>query len=160
MARIFRDLGKLAAEMRRQQRRGRRIVFVNGCFDLLHGGHASYLEEAATHGDLLVCGVNSDASVRELKGEGRPICNEEERLAVLAALRCVDYLIVFEEQTCERLLRTLRPDVHAKGTDYTVDTVPERVVSDELGIETVIAGDPKENATKAIIRKVRQGSGR
>jgi len=101
-----------------------------------------------------VVGLNSDSSVSELKGENRPVCTESERCAVLGALRCVDYVIVFSEATCENLLRTLRPDVHAKGTDYTVDDVPEKVISDELGIETVITGNPKENATKTMIGKV------
>ncbi|MBN1867414.1 adenylyltransferase/cytidyltransferase family protein [Candidatus Sumerlaeota bacterium] len=155
MADVFEDLEDLARVVRDHQSRGETVVLANGCFDLLHGGHVSYLEDAKACGDVLVVGVNSDESVRNLKGEGRPVCDEAERLTVLESMRCVDYLIVFGERTCENLLRTLRPDVHAKGTDYTAETVPERSISDELGIRTVITGDPKENATKTIIRKVK-----
>jgi rfaE bifunctional protein nucleotidyltransferase chain/domain len=160
MAKTIHDLADLAAEVRRHQSDGRRVVLANGCFDVLHGGHVSYLASARAMGDVLVVGLNSDASVRRLKGPGRPVCSQAERTTVLEALRCVDRVIVFDEQTCERLLRTLRPDVHAKGTDYTAENVPERAVSDELGIETAIAGDPKENATKTMIRKVTDESQR
>jgi rfaE bifunctional protein nucleotidyltransferase chain/domain len=156
MAKAFGDIGELARVVRGHQSRGETVVLANGCFDLVHGGHVSYLEDAKACGDVLVVGVNSDESVRGLKGQGRPVCDETERLTVLESMRCVDYLIVFGERTCENLLRTLRPDVHAKGTDYTAETVPERAISDELGIRTVITGDPKENATKAIIRKIKE----
>jgi rfaE bifunctional protein nucleotidyltransferase chain/domain len=155
MARIFNDLDQLAREVRAHQAAGRCVVLANGCFDLLHGGHVSYLEEARACGDVLVVGVNSDESVRHLKGENRPICTEAERLTVLESLRCIDYLIVFGEPMCDRLLRVLRPEVHAKGTDYTAENVPERAISDELGIRTVITGAPKENATKTMIRKIK-----
>lgn len=151
---VFQDRNRLAEELRAAQAQGRIVVLANGCFDLVHGGHVSYLEDARACGDLLVVGLNSDASVRRLKGASRPVCNESERLRVLESLRSVDYAIVFDEDTCEDLLRTLRPDVHAKGTDYTADSVPERAVSDSLGIRTVITGNPKENATKTMIRKV------
>jgi rfaE bifunctional protein nucleotidyltransferase chain/domain len=156
MAKIFQDRNELAREVRRLQREGRRVVLANGTFDLIHGGHVSYLEDAKAHGDVLVVGLNSDASVRALKGPSRPVCNLEERLTVLESIRCIDYVVVFDETTCEALLRALRPDAHAKGTDYAVETVPERAVSDELGIETVITGAPKENATKTMIRKVKE----
>ena len=155
MAIVFRDIEGLAEEIRRRQAEGQRVVLANGTFDVIHGGHISYLEEARAQGDALVVGLNSDASVHALKGDNRPICDIEERLTVLESIRCVDYVIVFEESTCENLLRTLRPDVHAKGTDYTAENVPERAVSDSLGIETVITGAPKENATKTMIRKMR-----
>jgi rfaE bifunctional protein nucleotidyltransferase chain/domain len=154
MAKTYTDLHELARQLRACQRDGQRVVLANGCFDVIHGGHVSYLEDARACGDVLVVGLNSDPSVRRLKGQGRPVCNEGERLTVLEALRCVDYIIVFEEDTCENLLRVLRPDVHAKGTDYTAEGVPERAISDELGIRTVITGNPKENATKTMIRKV------
>ena len=154
MAKTYTDLHELARQLRACQRDGRRVVLANGCFDVIHGGHVSYLEDARACGDVLVVGLNSDRSVRRLKGPSRPVCNEGERLTVLEALRCVDYIIVFEEDTCENLLRVLRPDVHAKGTDYTAEGVPERAISDELGIRTVITGNPKENATKTMIRKI------
>lgn len=133
---------------------GRRVVFANGCFDILHGGHVSYLEDARAAGDFLLVGVNSDASERALKGAGRPIYRQDERLEILDALRMVDGLVLFDEPTCDGLLRALRPDVHAKGTDYTADTIPERETARELRIEVLIAGPPKENASRGIIATV------
>ncbi len=130
---------------------GRHVVFANGCFDVLHGGHISYLEGARAAGDLLIVGLNSDASVRGLKGEGRPIIPETERAEVLAAMEAVDAVIIFDEPTVTPLLETLRPHVHSKGTDYTVDTVPERETAIRLGIETHIAGEPKQNDSRRII---------
>lgn len=156
MAKTYTDLAKLSLKIKEHQAAGQCVVLTNGCFDLLHGGHISYLEDARRHGDIIVVGLNSDASVRQLKGDNRPICNEEERLLALESLRVVDYIIVFGESTCEQLLRALRPNVHAKGTDYTAENVPERAISDELGIETVITGNPKENATKTMIKKVKE----
>ncbi len=140
---------------------GKRIVFANGCFDVLHGGHVSYLADAAAHGDVLFVGVNSDLSEQGLKGPSRPIYRQDERLEILDAIRFVDVLILFDEPTCENLLRTLRPHAHAKGTDYTPDTVPEREVARELGIDVIIAGPPKENASRGVIATVaeRYGAG-
>jgi D-glycero-beta-D-manno-heptose 1-phosphate adenylyltransferase len=155
MCKLAENLETLSVEVEAWKARGQRVVLANGCFDVVHGGHVSYLEESKAAGDVLVVGLNSDVSVRGLKGEGRPVCNEAERVALLEALECVDRIVVFSEATCENLLRTLVPSVHAKGTDYTAETVPERVISDSLGIETLITGDPKENATKAIIKKAR-----
>ena len=134
--------------------RGKRVVMANGCFDLLHGGHISYLESAKAAGDVLILAINSDASIRKLKGEERPIFTQEDRLRILAAIEYIDFLLVFDDPTVDGLLRTLRPDVHAKGTDYTKETVPERQTAIELGIETFIAGAPKENATKDIIQVI------
>ena len=133
---------------------GLRVVFSNGCFDLLHGGHVSYLEDAKAKGDLLVVGLNSDASMRKIKGPNRPVIPEDQRAEILAALETVDYIVLFDDPTCERLLRTLRPHVHAKGTDYTRETVPEREIAHELGIEIYIAGDSKENSTKDLIQLI------
>jgi rfaE bifunctional protein nucleotidyltransferase chain/domain len=133
---------------------GKRVIFANGCFDVLHGGHVSYLADARAYGDVLFLGVNSDASEQGLKGPSRPIYKQNERLEILDAIRYVDAIILFDEPTCERLLRELRPDVHAKGTDYTVETVPEREVARELGIEVYIAGPPKENASRGVIATV------
>lgn len=135
--------------------RGMTVVLANGCFDLLHGGHISYLEAAADEGDLLVVGVNSDASERQIKGPDRPIIPQDERAELIAGMQMVDAVVIFDEPTCERLLRELRPDVHAKGTDYTADTVPERDIAKELGIRVAIAGAPKENASKDIISTIR-----
>lgn len=145
------EMKKIVADARRA---GKRVVFANGCFDMLHGGHISYLESAKSQGDLLIVGVNSDVSMKKIKGEKRPIYPQEERLEILAAIGCIDYLILFDEESCDQLLRELRPDVHAKGTDYTRETVPERATSHALGIEIFIAGAPKENATKDIIKLI------
>ncbi len=155
MCKLSKSLDDLSSEVASWKAAGRRVVLANGCFDVVHGGHVSYLEESKAAGDVLVVGLNSDESVKGLKGEGRPVCNESERVALLKSLDCVDRIIIFSEATCEHLLRTLVPSVHAKGTDYTAETVPERVISDSLGIETLITGDPKENATKVIIKKAR-----
>jgi rfaE bifunctional protein nucleotidyltransferase chain/domain len=142
------ELKRIIAELKSS---GKRVVLANGCFDMLHGGHISYLESAKELGDVLIVAVNSDASMHLLKGPKRPICPQEERLEILAAIECVDYLMLFEEATCDGVLRALVPHVHAKGTDYTKETVPERETARHLGIETVIAGNPKENATRGII---------
>jgi rfaE bifunctional protein nucleotidyltransferase chain/domain len=137
---------------------GKRVVFANGCFDILHGGHVSYLEAARSAGDLLIVGVNSDASVHELKGEGRPIVPERERAELLAGMEAVDHVVLFDEPTCAPLLEALRPHVHAKGTDYTLDTVPERETSLALGIEILIAGAPKQNATRKLIQQMSEAT--
>ncbi len=142
---------RIREELRAQ---GKRVVFANGCFDVIHGGHVSYLEDARGYGDALFVAVNSDFSERGLKGPTRPIYNEQHRLEILDAIRFVDYLLIFDEPTVDHLLRALRPDVHAKGTDYTKETVPERAIAMELGIEVYIAGPPKENSSKTIIATV------
>src|SRR3984893_12278968 len=133
-------LRELVAEHKRQ---GRRVVFANGCFDTLHVGHVRYLEGARREGDILVVAVNNDASVSGLKGPGRPILPESARADLVAALRAVDYVVLFSEPNVEALLEVLRPDVHAKGTDYTAETVPERAAAARLGIRVAIVGDPK-----------------
>ena len=136
--------------------RGQRIVLANGCFDTLHVGHVRYLEGAKEQGDLLVVGVNADSSVRSLKGPGRPILDENARTLLVAALRAVDYVLIFPEPNVEALLEELRPDVHAKGTDYTADSVPERAVATRLGIRVAIVGDPKDHSTRALLDAVRK----
>ena len=135
---------------------GRRVVFANGCFDGLHVGHVRYLEAARREGDVLVVGVNADSSARELKGPGRPILDEAARATLVAALRAVDYVVIFAEGNVEGLLAQLRPDVHAKGTDYTADTVPESAVAKRLGIRVAIVGDPKNHSTRALLESVRK----
>ena len=126
------------------------LVLANGCFDLLHVGHVRYLQAARDLGALLVVGLNSDASVRALKGPGRPRLPERERAELLLALRAVDYVLRFEELHVSRLLHVLRPAFHAKGTDYSVETVPERDVARRLGVRTVIVGDPKDHSSSAL----------
>jgi D-glycero-beta-D-manno-heptose 1-phosphate adenylyltransferase len=138
----------------RQQ--NKRVVFANGCFDTLHVGHIRYLAGAASQGDLLVVGVNSDASVRCLKGAGRPILAEHARAQLVAAIRDVDYVVLFSEPNVEALLEDLRPHVHAKGTDYTADSVPEREVAARLGIHVAIVGDPKDHSTRSLFDSIRK----
>src|SRR6202049_2294626 len=144
--------GKLVEHKKRAQR----IVFANGCFDTLHVGHVRYLEGARREGDILVVGVNADSSVCSLKGPGRPILDENARAQLVAALRWVDYVLLSAEPNVEALLEELRPDVHAKGTDYTADTVPERAVAARLGIRVAIVGDPKDHSTRALLESIRR----
>jgi rfaE bifunctional protein nucleotidyltransferase chain/domain len=151
---IARDV--LQRKLAEHKRRGERVVLANGCFDTLHVGHIRYLEGARREGDVLVVAVNADSSVCNLKGPGRPILEENARALLVAALRCVDYVVVFPEPTVESLLEELRPDVHAKGTDYTAETVPERAVAARLGIRVAIVGDPKDHSTRALLDSVRQ----
>jgi D-glycero-beta-D-manno-heptose 1-phosphate adenylyltransferase len=138
------------------KQRGQRIVLANGVFDTLHVGHARYLAGAKAEGDLVVVAVNSDSSVRALKGPGRPILDEQARALLVAALRAVDYVVIFSEPNVEKLLEELRPGVHAKGTDYTADSVPERAVAARLGIRVAIVGDPKDHSTRSLIDAVRK----
>ncbi len=136
------------------RRRGQRIVLANGCFDLLHVGHVRYLEGARREGDVLVVGINSDASERLLKGDGRPILPAQARAALVAALAVVDYVVIFDEPNVEALLTALRPHVHAKGTDYTVETVPERALAAQLGVRIAVVGDPKQHSTRELLARL------
>ncbi len=140
----------------REKAAGRKVVFANGAFDLLHAGHVRYLEGARREGDWLLVGVNSDASVARSKGAGRPIVPAAERAEIVAALESVDAVVVFEEDSPSALLDELKPDVHAKGTDYTSDTVPERDVVARNGGRTAIVGDPKDHATTDLIERIRR----
>jgi D-glycero-beta-D-manno-heptose 1-phosphate adenylyltransferase len=146
----------LREELAGLKRHGRRIVFANGCFDALHVGHIRYLEGARREGDVLVVGVNADSSVCNLKGPGRPILDENARAQLVAALRCVDYVVLFAEPNVATLLDELRPDIHAKGTDYSAETVPERAVAAGLGIRVAIVGDPKEHSTRELLDSIRK----
>jgi rfaE bifunctional protein nucleotidyltransferase chain/domain len=137
---------------------GRTIAMANGCFDVLHVGHVRYLEGASREADRLIVAINDDDSARALKGPGRPILPGSARAELVAALRCVHYVVLFPEQTVERLLRQLTPDVHCKGTDYTVETVPERDVVRAYGGRTVIVGDPKDHSTRGLIDRVARPS--
>ena len=138
--------------------RGQTIGMANGCFDLLHVGHVRYLEGAAREADVLVVAVNDDESVRRLKGEGRPVLAAEHRAELVAALRAVDYVVIFPEPTVGPLLEALRPDVHCKGTDYTVDSVPERDVVKAYGGRTAIVGDAKDHSTTELLGKIGGGT--
>lgn len=130
------------------------LAFANGCFDLLHVGHVRYLRGAAAEGDRLLVAVNADRSVAALKGSGRPVQTAAERAEIVAALEMVDYVVIFEETTVAPLLELFRPDVHCKGTDYTVDTVPEREVVRAYGGRTAIVGDPKDHSTRDLLSRI------
>jgi rfaE bifunctional protein nucleotidyltransferase chain/domain len=159
MGLIVRDHEELARRLRGLRDAGKRVVFTNGCFDLLHVGHIRCLVDAAKRGDYLVVALNSDASVRKLKGPERPVQNEEERAELLCALQCVAYVTIFGEETCGPLLRLLRPQLVAKGTDYTLETLPERDVLAEIGAELIRAGDPKDHSTIDLIDRIKRGVG-
>jgi rfaE bifunctional protein nucleotidyltransferase chain/domain len=136
---------------------GKTIALANGCFDLLHVGHIRYLRASAAEGDRLVVAINDDPSVAALKGRGQPILPAADRAELVAAVRGVDYVVVFGEATVERLLTLVRPDVHCKGTDYSIDTVPERDVVRAYGGRTAIVGDPKTHATRDLLARLRGG---
>lgn len=133
--------------------RGKTIVLTNGCFDLLHVGHIRYLQGAAALGDVLIAAINSDLQVRALKGNGRPAMPERERAELIASLRFVDYVTIFDEPTVKELILALRPDFHAKGTDYTIETVPEREIVHAVGGRVVIVGDPKNHSSTKLLKR-------
>ena len=145
------EAARLAERLRAE---GKRIVLANGCFDLLDVGHVRYLQDARRLGDVLFLGLNDDASVARLKGPGRPLMPAAERAEMLAALRDVDHVVIFGDDTADALVTRLRPDVHAKGTDYTTETVPETASVRAVGGTTAIAGDPKSHATRDVIRTI------
>ncbi len=136
---------------------GRTTAFANGCFDLLHVGHVRYLQGAAAEADRLIVAVNDDRSVAALKGPGRPILAAADRAELVAALRGVDYVVIFSDPDVERLLTVLKPDVHCKGSDYTIDTVPERAAVLAYGGRTAIVGDPKHHATREVLARIARG---
>lgn len=140
--------------MRNAKSAGRTVAFANGCFDLIHIGHVRYLQAARSQGDLLVVAVNGDESVRLLKGPGRPLLPEEERALILAAFECVDFVTIFHETDVGHLLRTLKPHVHVKGSDYTEETVPERDIVKSYGGRIAIAGGPKVRSTSDLLRRI------
>lgn len=150
----LKTLSQLREIVRRERNKGRAIVLANGGFDLVHAGHIRYLRAAKKCGDVLIVALNSDASIRRLKGPGRPILPERERAEILAAFACVDYLTIFKEPNVERILRTLKPDVHAKGSDYTKKTVPERETVLAYGGRIAIAGGPKIRSTSEVIPRI------
>lgn len=150
------DEAALRDALGRERESGKTIAFANGCFDVLHVGHIRYLQDAANVADVLVVGVNGDGSVRELKGEGRPVMPADERAEIIAAIRGVSYVTVFDERSPARLLQTLKPDFQAKGTDYTADSVPEAEIVKAYGGKVVITGDPKDHSTTAVLEKMRK----
>jgi D-glycero-beta-D-manno-heptose 1-phosphate adenylyltransferase len=148
---------QLAEAVARDRAEGRTIALANGCFDLLHVGHVRYLRASSKEADRLVVAVNDDASARALKGPGRPINPGVDRAELVAGLRGVDYVVLFGETTVEPLLKLVKPDVHCKGTDYTVDTVPERAVVSAYGGRTAIVGDAKEHSTRELVARLTRG---
>ena len=146
--------GELVAAIARDRAAGKTVAFANGCFDLLHVGHVRYLAGAAAEADRLIVAVNDDRSVAGLKGAGRPILPAPERAELVAAIRGVDYVVVFGDANVERLLLLVKPDVHCKGTDYTVESVPERAVVAGYGGRTAIVGDPKSHATRELLKRI------
>lgn len=154
------SLEEAAGIAERLSAEGKRLVLANGCFDLLHVGHVRYLEGARRLGDALLVAVNGDASARRLKGPGRPIMPEAERAEILAALTCVDYVLVFADDTVDTLIARLRPAVHAKGTDYTEASIPERESVLSHGGSVAIAGDPKGHSTRELIEMIARTFGK
>jgi len=145
-----------AARLARAGRGARTLALANGCFDLLHVGHVRYLQASKREADLLVVALNSDASVRGLKGEGRPLQSEEDRTEIIASLACVDFVTLFDEPTVAPLIELLEPDVQCKGTDYTEESVPERDVVLKHGGRVAIVGDPKDHATTEILNRLKR----
>ncbi len=148
------SLDELTKIIESHKRDGDRIVLANGCFDLIHAGHIRYLKGSKNLGDILVVALNSDSSVRQIKGRGRPLLLAEERGEIIASFSFVDYVTFFDEAKVDRVLRALKPDVHAKGSDYTVDTVPERETVKEFGGDIAITGGPKIKSTSEVIREI------
>ncbi len=154
MAEIVLNHEELSKKLEALKAGGKKIVFTNGCFDLLHVGHVRYLRGAKALGDVLVLALNSDASVERLKGKGRPLLPLEDRLGILSAFEMVDYVTSFEEDTASPLLLKLKPHIHAKGTDYRPDTVPEKDTLASFGGKTAVVGDPKDHATRDLIKEI------
>ena len=146
---------QLVERIKQDRARGLTHAFANGAFDLLHVGHIRYLEAAKREADRLIVAINDDASVRGLKGAARPVLPQADRAELVAALRAVDYVVIFSEPTVTPLLELLRPDVHCKGTDYTVDTVPERATVRSYGGRIAIVGDPKDHSTSDLLTRLR-----
>ncbi len=154
MGRIVIDHEELADLLNRHRGRGHRIVLANGCFDLLHVGHTRFLIDAKHAGEVLVVAVNSDDSVRRIKGPGRPVTPQAERMEIIAALGAVDYVTCFDEPTVDRLILRLKPDFQAKGTEYAVDAVPEKKTVESYGGRVIICGDPKSHSTTQTIGRL------
>jgi rfaE bifunctional protein nucleotidyltransferase chain/domain len=148
------DMPELLAWVRETRARGETIAFANGCFDVLHVGHVRYIQASAAEADRLIVAINDDESVRQLKGQNRPILPASARATLVAALRGVDRVVVFGGMTVADLLRAIEPDVHCKGTDYTVESVPERHIVVGYGGRTAIVGDPKDHSTRDLIKQI------
>ena len=150
----YRSLKQLSDIIESEKSRGNKIVLANGCFDLLHVGHVRYLKEAKQRGDILVVALNSDSSVEKLKGQGRPLLKENERAEIISSFYFVDYITLFDEGNVEKILQALKPHVHAKGSDYTEETVPEKETVKGYGGQVAITGGPKVKSTSEIIKDI------
>ncbi|UCD84696.1 MAG: adenylyltransferase/cytidyltransferase family protein [Deltaproteobacteria bacterium] len=151
----IKGLKELAEIIGQEKKEGKKVVLANGIFDLLHVGHIRYLKEAKSLGDILIVAVNDDQSARLIKGEGRPLVPADERIEILSSISYIDYLVKFPQRTVEEVISTLKPDIQAKGTDYTVETVPEREIVESYGGKIAITGDPKLHSTSAILEKMK-----
>jgi rfaE bifunctional protein nucleotidyltransferase chain/domain len=151
------DLFALRDHLKQEYLMGKKVVLANGCFDIIHVGHIRYLEEAKRAGDILVVAVNTDESIRKIKGDGKPYTPQNERVEILSALSCVDYIILFSEPSAENVILTLKPDFQAKGTDYTVDSVPEKQIVESYGGKIIITGDSKDHSSSSIIEGIKSG---
>jgi rfaE bifunctional protein nucleotidyltransferase chain/domain len=156
MGKVIDSLAVLKEVIEREKQKGRKVVFGNGCFDLLHVGHVRYLKGAKALGDILIVAVNDDSSVTGLGKRKQVVTPANERAEIIAAIGCVDYVIIFSEPTVENLLRTLQPHIHAKGTDYTEENVPERAIVQSYGGKVVIVGDPKNHSTRDLIKTIKE----
>jgi len=154
VAEVVLDRKALAGKIRALQAKGEKIVFANGCFDLLHVGHVRYLRGAKALGDKLVLALNTDESIRRLKGPQRPLMSLEDRLGVLSQFEMIDFVTAFEEDTATPLLLALKPDIQAKGTDYTPDNVPEKDTVASYGGRVAVVGDPKDHSSKDLIKEI------
>ncbi len=148
------ERSELITIVEKAKKHGQRIVFANGCFDVLHVGHVRYLEAAKALGDLLIVGINSDEQTSRLKGQGRPLMSADQRAEIISSLEAVDFVTIFAEPTVEQLLLALKPDIHAKGTDYTEESVPERDVVRSFGGRVAIVGDPKDHSSSEVIERI------
>lgn len=157
MNKVYHSIEELSDRLEEKKRGSRTLVLANGCFDILHVGHVRYLRDAAELGDILVVALNDDESTSLLKGAKRPVMPAKERAEILSELRSVDYVLIFRGRTVDEVIEALKPNIHAKGTDYTVETVPELETSRSVGCETVITGDPKDHSSGDIIRDIADG---
>ncbi len=150
----FKNIEELKDIVKQMHAAGRMVVFANGCFDLIHVGHIRYLQSARKMGDALIVGINGDAGVKALKGKGRPLQSGRDRAEMIASMECVDYVLLFDDLTVDGILNELRPDIHAKGTDYSEENVPERDTVRSYGGKVAIAGDPKDHSTRDLIQTI------
>ena len=155
---IVKDREELLDKIESLKKKGKRIVLTNGGFNILHVGHVRSLVDAKSRGDILIVALNSDSSLQALKGKTYPIIQEDERLQIIAALECVDFVTIFNEPTADNILLQLKPHIHAKGTDYTTENVPERETVLSYGGEIAIVGDPKDHSSSALIEKIVQAN--